>query len=514
MLTTKIYVQARQTPDKTAIVFNDREFSYRLFACLIEISRRYLAAQGLAGEGVVVLPTGSMVNTWVLGLALRSLGLTTLIVSSPDEIGGLGLPEIRCVVAVAGEHRAGLDGLCADSGWRFISVPKDIYAGAAQAAAPDLPEPMGSFGGHILLTSGTTGAYKKFQIDPASETVLLRRPQDDREISAQSVFNVVNFGGWTAAGYWFPASTWDAGGTVVMYQDPHPWESFRHPGITHAFVTPRLLSQILTAAAEALRRDDAMRLFVGSGPLSQAVWDLARQRLTSRIYTSAGATEALQYALTPIGGPEDLRWHRILPSREVQVVDEADRILPAGQVGRVRVRLLDGMRQSYLHDEEASRAFFRDGYFYPGDLGVFRSDGRLALHGRVTDVVNILGSKIAAGPIEEALQHKLGVSGVCVFSVENEAAEEEIHVAIETARPIDQTRLADALGRELQGAPIAHVHFIAALPRNDMGKIQRDVLKKSAASLTANGSRQQRRRSQRLARKASQGVRVGTAKPD
>ncbi|HKM72173.1 MAG TPA: hypothetical protein VJX94_19295, partial [Stellaceae bacterium] len=90
MLTTKIYVQARQTPDKTAIVFNDREFSYRLFACLIEISRRYLAAQGLAGEGVVVLPTGSMVNTWVLGLALRSLGLTTLIVSSPDEIGGLG----------------------------------------------------------------------------------------------------------------------------------------------------------------------------------------------------------------------------------------------------------------------------------------------------------------------------------------------------------------------------------------------------------------------------------------
>jgi len=299
----------------------------------------------------------------------------------------------------------------------------------------------------------------------------------------------------------------------VMYQGPHPWESFRHPGITHVFATPRLLSQILTAA-EALRRDDAMRLFVGSGPLSQAVWELARQRLTSRIYTSAGATEALQYALTPIGGPEDLRWHRILPSREVQVVDEADRILPAGQVGRVRVRLLDGMRQSYLHDEEASRAFFRDGYFYPGDLGVFRSDGRLALHGRVTDVVNILGSKIAAGPIEEALQHKLGVSGVCVFSVENEAAEEELHVAIETGRPIDQTRLADALGHELQGAPIAHVHFIAALPRNDMGKIQRDVLKKSAASLNANGSRQQRRRSQRLARKASQGARVGTAKRD
>ena len=75
-------------------------------------------------------------------------------------------------------------------------------------------------------------------------------------------------------------------------------------------------------------------------------------------------------------------------------------------------------------------------------------------------------------------------------------------------------QLAAVLGGELQGAPITRVHFIAAFPRNDLGKIQRDVLKKSAAPLTANGSRQQRRRSQRLARKASQGARVGTAKPD
>src|SRR5271155_5172186 len=84
MLATKIYAKARETPDKTAIVFNNRELSYRLFAGLIEISRRYLAAQGLAGEGVAVLPSGSMGNTWALGLALRGLGLTTLVVSSPD----------------------------------------------------------------------------------------------------------------------------------------------------------------------------------------------------------------------------------------------------------------------------------------------------------------------------------------------------------------------------------------------------------------------------------------------
>ena len=50
-----------------------------------------------------------------------------------------------------------------------------------------------------------------------------------------------------------------------------------------------------------------------------------------------------------------------------------------------------------------------------------------------------------------------------------------------------------------------------ALPRNNMGKIQRDVLKKSAASSTA-GEGQQRRRSQRLARKLDKPARLGTKK--
>ena len=513
MLATKIYVQARETPDKTAIVFNNREYSYRLFACLIEISRRYLAAQGLAGEGVAVLPTGSMVNTWALGLALRSVGLTTLIIRSPDEIGGLGLPEIRCVVAVAGEHRAGLDRLCAASGWQFISVPAEIYANAAQTASPGLAEPKGSDGGHIRLTSGTTGTYKKLLLDPRSEEQRIRNRQDIFGISGQSVVNVLNFGGWTGIGYEGSAATWDAGGTVVIYQGSNAWESFRQTRITHAVMIPRLLSGILGAPEDALRRDDTMQLVVGGAHLSEGMAEAARARLTSRLYTHIACTETGPYALTPIRQADDLRWHRVVPSREVQVVDDEGRVLPAGRIGSVRIRPLGDVR-GYLHDEEATRTFFRDGYFYPGDLGMFRADGRLALHGRVTDVINILGSKIAAGPIEEALQRTLQVSGVCVFSLPNAVAEEEIHVAIETARPIDQTRLADALGRELQDVSDVLVHFIDALPRNHMGKIQRDVLKKSAASFTAGESRQQRRRSQQVARKLHQRARIGIARRD
>src|SRR5580692_10299517 len=136
-ITAKISAHARDTPDKTAIFFNGREISYRLFASFIARSRRYFAAQGVGGEGVAVLPTGSILNTWFLGLGLRSLGLTTLVVSSRYRISDLRLPEMRYVVAIAGESQPGLEHLCASSGWRYVGVPADLYADDAEIIVPN-----------------------------------------------------------------------------------------------------------------------------------------------------------------------------------------------------------------------------------------------------------------------------------------------------------------------------------------------------------------------------------------
>jgi acyl-coenzyme A synthetase/AMP-(fatty) acid ligase len=100
----------------------------------------------------------------------------------------------------------------------------------------------------------------------------------------------------------------------------------------------------------------------------------------------------------------------------------------------------------------------------------------------VTDVINILGKKIASAPIEQALERDLGVSGVCVFSAQNEQFEEEVRVAIEVERRIEDTRLAPVLRREIPGAPGFRVSFFPAFPRNEMGKIRRIELRRLVAS--------------------------------
>jgi acyl-coenzyme A synthetase/AMP-(fatty) acid ligase len=476
VIVSKIYAHARQTPDRTALVFNNNRLSYRRFAELIDASRRYLVAQELPGDGVAVLVIASILDAWIQGLALRSLGLTTVIVRSPDEIDRLGLSDISCVVTTEAERRADVEAACTRARRRFIRVPRAVYADATAGAALKMSDLPGSLGGHILLTSGTTGIYKKILHDPAVEAALFKFRQQLFEISRRSIVNGFNFGGWTGVGYLIGTSTWDVGGRVILYQGPNKYESFRYGGITQAFLVPGMLTELLGAPASALRRDDRMRLFVTGGPLSQVAVQEARARLTSRIYTYVGCTEASVFALTPIEQAEDLRWHRLVASRKVEIVDDGDRPVPAGQMGLVRVDTFGGV-EGYFRDEETSRAFFRDGYFYPGDLGVIGADGRLALDGRVTDVVNVLGSKFAAGPIEDALQRQLGVAGVCVFSMPDEAGEEIIHVAIESPRPLSQTEVVAALAEALPGTYPTRIHVSDMLPRNSMGKIQRDELR-------------------------------------
>ena len=147
----------------------------------------------------------------------------------------------------------------------------------------------------------------------------------------------------------------------------------------------------------------------------------------------------------------------------------------------MRIRIDDGI-EGYLDDPIATREFFRDGYFYPGDMGQFAPDGRLSLRGRVSDVVNVLGIKIATGAIEQALQDRLGANGICIVSIasENERAmHDEIHLLIEAGQKLEHAEIeaaADAELGQIKRVPV-HIEFVAMMPRNDMGKIDRRALK-------------------------------------
>jgi acyl-coenzyme A synthetase/AMP-(fatty) acid ligase len=475
-LIEKIYARAHRQPDKVAIVHNNSPVSYRVFASAIEASRRYLAAQGLSPAGVAVLPIRDLVDVWRIGLALRGLGVTTLAVAGRAEIGGLGLPNIQCVVTTEAEQSAELQAQCATQRHRLIIIPTSVYDNIERASPPALPNLPEALGGHILLTSGTTGEYKKVLMSPLAEASAIAWGQRLHNISEHWIANLFGFGNWSGAGYKIATRIWDAGGTVVLYQRPNIHESLAYPGINYISAVPKVLESLIAALPEGLRRDDAIRVGCSSAGMSLSLVSEVQRRLTSQLYDSYSSTEADIVALTLVEQPEDLRWRRVVPGRTLQIVDEDGRPVPVGQVGLVRVDVPTGI-DGYLHDPEATRMFFRDGFFYPGDLGELRADGRFALHGRSNNVINVNGRKVAAAPIEEALQDKFSVGGVCLFSRPRADGEEIIHVVLETSRSIPLNEVAAALAGVMPYKFVLRAHFVDALPRTHLGKVQRDVLR-------------------------------------
>jgi acyl-CoA synthetase (AMP-forming)/AMP-acid ligase II len=474
---SNIFEQARQTPGKIAAVYNGVACNYSNFARLIEVSRRYFAQQDLPADSVAVIDVDNLLEAWILGLALRSLGLTTCATKDADEIAKLGLRCIGCVVTAEAENRPGAG--YPVTPWRIVRVPASLRLSALQGPDPALPATMAHPGGHIMMTSGTTGAHKKVIRDAAMEALAIPLHAEINGISAQSVVYVANFGLWTAGGYRWPLITWSMGGTVVFHQEIDLHSPLGRHDMTHIFTTPATLAALLAASKGTLRRNDATRLLVTGGVLSQSMLATAKQLLTRRVYAVLASTEALTLAVTPLDQPDDLHWHRIHPSREVQVVDEAGTVLGPRREGFVRVRIIDGLG-GYLDDEVATRDFFHDGYFYPGDLGMFGDDGRLSLRGRASDVINVLGDKIATDPIERALQDRLVAEGVCIVSIQNTEGEDEIYLVIQCGRPLERAEL-EAARRSVKGVagPLpVRVAVVEKLPRNEMGKIMRIELKR------------------------------------
>jgi hypothetical protein len=93
-----------------------------------------------------------------------------------------------------------------------------------------------------------------------------------------------------------------------------------------------------------------------------------------------------------------------------------------------------------------------------------------------SNVISVLGAKTAAEPIEEMLQRELPAATICLFSLPNDRAEEEVHVAVEAAGPINQAGLASLLRGALPDAPRFVLHRAPSFPRNHMGKVERLAL--------------------------------------
>lgn len=164
---------------------------------------------------------------------------------------------------------------------------------------------------------------------------------------------------------------------------------------------------------------------------------------------------------------------------EVQVVDDQDNVLPAGQVGEVRIRA-EQIMQGYWNNAKATAETLRNGWVYSGDYGMIDEDGFVFVVGRKKDVIISGGENIYPREIEEVLNSHPAVKEVAIVGVPDETWGESVKAVIVLN---DGTGLTEAEVIEYCKKHLASykkprsVDFRQALPKSSLGKILKTAIR-------------------------------------
>ena len=472
----QIYETAAANPDKLAVVYDGEPISFSRFWRLIDTCRRDLAERRLR-RGLVLVNVAHLLDSWILNLALRSLGFDTATINGAGQVELFAGQDVSAVITVQSE----VNDTLAAHGVARLHLPPPSQGQLGDDAPLPSWDLEGPYGAHVLLTSGTTGRPKPVP-SRAGETEAafamtrqVNRGLDQRFESqgAAAIFCLFDLGLWTGAGYTLPVLAWTQGAAVIFDQRGEHHLALQWPGVTRATMTPHYLIRVLRAPEGAFPYQPELRLVLWAGAITRQMLGEARRRITPLILNNLASTEVGLWASTALDSDDDLLWHRLVPTQRVEVVDDVGQPLPPGRLGEVRIALAQTGGASHLGDAKTTAAQYQDGWFYPGDLGVFDERGRLSLRGRASDVVNIDGNKIVVEPWERKLQEALGCEAVCIMAGHFGDAEDALHVFIEATAPIPLERLTGAIQATLYGYPRVQAHKVAALPRTATGKIRR-----------------------------------------
>lgn len=225
-----------------------------------------------------------------------------------------------------------------------------------------------------------------------------------------------------------------------------------------------------------------MRLFIsGSAPLLSETFNEFESRTGHRILERYGMSETGMNTSNPLNG---LRKPGTvgppLPGVEVRVTDDANCELPQGSIGNLQIRGANVFSGYWRLPEKTAEDFTSDGFFNTGDKGLIDDDGYIAIVGRAKDMVITGGLNVYPKEVELVIDTLTGVQESAVIGVPHtDFGEAVVAVIVPTPKAtIDEAALMTALKEQLSGFKVPkRIVSLPALPRNTMGKVQKNILR-------------------------------------
>ena len=231
-----------------------------------------------------------------------------------------------------------------------------------------------------------------------------------------------------------------------------------------------------------------MRLFIsGSAPLLPETFSEFQQRTGHTILERYGMTETGMLTSNPldgvrIGGTVGVA----LPGVSVRVVDDDNRELPAGEVGHLQVTGKNVLSGYWRMPEKNKEEFTSDGYFRTGDMGKADAKGYFSIVGRSKDLVICGGYNVYPKEIELLIDELPDVVESAVIGLPHPDLGEAVVAVIvpkKGGNALTEESIIASLKQRLANFKVPkRVYFVDDLPRNAMGKVQKNELRKRYAA--------------------------------
>lgn len=289
----------------------------------------------------------------------------------------------------------------------------------------------------VLHTSGTTSRPKIVPLTQEnicssgkSISVTLDLREADRCLNVMPLFHIHGLMGALL-------SSWSAGASVVATPGFAPekffeWlEAFAPTWYT---AVPTIHQAVLARAAanrEILARRPLRFIRSSSAALPERVMVELEERFATQVIEAYGMTEAShQMTSNPLAPlPRKPGSVGMVAGPNVAIMDEGGKLLPVGEIGEVVIRGSSVMR-GYENNPAANASAFTDGWFRTGDQGRFDDDGYLFLTGRIKEIINRGGEKVAPKEVDEVLMQHPAVRQAIAFAVPHPTLGEDLAAAV------------------------------------------------------------------------------------
>jgi malonyl-CoA/methylmalonyl-CoA synthetase len=439
-------------------------------AVQVEKSPEALALYAAAAQaGIVFLPLNTAYTTDELSYFVEDSGAKLLVCDGAKE--GALTPMM--------ERLGGrIETLNADGSGTLSELARTMPSSFAPVARDE--EDLAAF----LYTSGTTGRSKGAMLTQKnllSNALTLveywRFSADDVLLHALPIFHT--------HGLFVATNVTLAAGGSMIFLPKFDLDRIIElmPKATAMMGVPTFYTRLLDDPRFTRDLAQHMRLFIsGSAPLLADTHIAFEERTGHRILERYGMTETNMNTSNPYEGERRAGTVGFpLPGVELKITDpDTGETLPAGEVGQIEVRGPNVFKGYWQMPEKTAAELRADGFFITGDLGQIDADGYVTIVGRNKDLIISGGYNIYPKEIELVLDAQPGVLESAVIGVPHPDFGETVLAVLVAEK--GQSPDLDAIDAAVKESLARFKHprkliVVDELPRNTMGKVQKNVLR-------------------------------------